>query len=283
MQVTSKTFCNTHFCQHVLPQMAFRFPGLMHAMLALSALHLHRLGGDINYFNLAVYHRNYVLPLLGQITEPDFSNMALAFLRLFDYADPSPSAPDIFSIVGSIHESFYGRRYEDPSINPVVSRKTDPDHNPLPFPTALYQIHLPDACPTSSTDTDTSILCSNSDFAWPNPEEVQDPVASSTYADTVQTLEESWYLLQRPGCEDTAAFMWPYRFSERFYTYLMVERRPRALVLLYYFCFLLSWLARPQQSKCWWISGQMKFGEAMQDLAYTLDEGWRRCITTIEL
>ncbi|KAG7085743.1 hypothetical protein E1B28_003286 [Marasmius oreades] len=297
---TSKTFSHTGFAQHALPQIAFCNPGLMHAILALSALHLHQLHGpqsrddETDYLSLAISHRNHVPPLLSQITDPDVSVITLAILQVCNYADPSPnpSSRDIFSLVGSIYEAVHGKRLENPSITPFVAWKSSGSHHDsgirnhirVSFPTSLHRIHLPTTPSTISDGTSISIV--PSDFVWPDPAEVSDPVTSSTYAHAAQTLMESWYLFQRPGCEMAAAFLWSVRFTEQFYNYLVVEKRPRALVLLYYFCFILSWLSDPgqgdvQEQQCWWAIGQTKFGESMGQVAYMLDERWRRCITTI--
>ncbi|KAF9260314.1 hypothetical protein L218DRAFT_584128 [Marasmius fiardii PR-910] len=300
--VTSKTFSHTDFAQRALPEIGFCNPALMHAILALSAMHLHHIhgpqyrNGDTDYLTLAMSHKNRISPLLTQVADRDVYMMALAFLHVLNYADPQPNTFDMFSIVGSIYEIIDGKVLENPVLTASISWKPGQPwatggsvargHIRVPFPPSLHRIHLPNT--TASTSIRTSPI--PSDFFWPDPAEVADPTTSSTYANAAQALMQSWYLFQRPGCEMAAAFLWSAQFNDRFYTYLVVEKRQRALVLLYYFCFILSWLSdagheyaygQEQPYKCWWAHGQTKFSESMGLVASMLEERWKRCVTTV--
>ncbi|KAF9261617.1 hypothetical protein L218DRAFT_961100 [Marasmius fiardii PR-910] len=163
----------------------------MHALLPVSALHLHHLQPNAHYLSLAISHKNYVSPLLPQTTNSDILILVLSFFHAIEFADPRPSACGMFLIVGNIHKNFIGRELAHPSLKSFNFAKqarsfgslnTGPIH--LTFPASLNRIHFPNPPSASSSPLNMS---SNEDFPWPDSEELSDPVTSST-----TLLKPSW-------------------------------------------------------------------------------------------
>ncbi|KAL0573941.1 hypothetical protein V5O48_008010 [Marasmius crinis-equi] len=262
--------------QHLVPQLAFGHPSLMHALLAVAAQHMHHLLGpepqntDHDYPSLALAHRSSAALLLPAITDPDIHLLHLGFLSALEYAQASgPETQDIFSIVAFHYNSFKGRHFLTDELAPFnhafsehwLFMESNSWIFELRFPQSLHTIYLPD-----------------SDFPWPDPDEVRDPDVSKVYKQVTESLFDSWYLIQRPGYELTAAAAWCVRFSEKFYQFLVVERRQRALVLLYYYCYLLSWLTEQEQS-CWWARRRSGLSNYVGYVGFLLDEKWANCIS----
>ncbi|KAL0068328.1 transcription factor [Marasmius tenuissimus] len=271
-----------HGVQYTIPQLAFGQPGLMHVLLAIAASHMHHLFGlhalnaDLDYNGLSIMHKSSAAQHIRTIQDPDIHLLLIGFLTVLEYADTS--GRDIFSLVTSIYNNFHDRFFvKQPMIAAMglYSRKpgqrlkvdiyTQPEyqqHVKLPFPQSLNSIHLP-----------------ASEYAWPEPEEVQDPAISETYRRVVEALTGSWYLFQRQGSEITAAVSWFAQFSEEFHTFLVIERRQRALVLLYHYCSMLTWLTQ-QPQVCWWASGQTGLSNYAGHVWSLLNDEWVMCVTT---
>ncbi|KAK1232435.1 hypothetical protein PQX77_004411 [Marasmius sp. AFHP31] len=284
--VTSGTLAHSssalYGVQHTIPQIAFGQPGLMHALLAIAASHMHHLlspqaiSADLDYSSLSIMHKSSAAQHIRTIQDPDIHLLLIGFLTVLEYADTS--GRDIFSLITSIYNNFHGRFFvKQPMISAMglYSRKPGrplsvdvqdqaeyQQHLKLPFPQSLNSIHLP-----------------VSEYAWPEPEEVQDTDISEIYRGAVEALTGSWYLFQRQGSEITAAISWFARFSEEFYRFLVVERRQRALVLLYHYCSMLTWLTE-QAEVCWWASGQGGLSNYSGYVWFLLKEEWTMCVTT---
>ncbi|KAL0573939.1 transcription factor [Marasmius crinis-equi] len=262
--------------QQYIPQLAFGHPSLMHALLAVAAQHMHHLLGpeaqnaDLDYPTLALTHKSSASLLLPAITDPDIYLLHLGFLSTLEYAEATgPETRDIFSIIAFHHNSFKGRRFSKDELAPFnytltrhqLFMESHPWIFKLHFPQSLRAIHLPE-----------------SDFPWPDPDEVRDAEVSEAYKTAVECLFDSWYLFQRPGSELTAAASWCVRLSEKFYQFLVVEQRQRALVLLYYYCFMLSWLTEQDRS-CWWAPRHSGISNYVGYVGFLLNEKWASCIS----
>ncbi|KAL0568473.1 hypothetical protein V5O48_013505 [Marasmius crinis-equi] len=260
----------------------------MHALLAVAAQHTHLLLGlnsanaDLDYHGLAVAHKNHVLQSLPAVTDPDIHLLLISFLCVLEYADTS--GRDIFSLISTFFSSFHGRffigkpstsiglydrRHPGQPLKINIRHTTESDRQlQFLFPKSLHHIHLP-----------------ASEYAWPDPEEVQDPAISEAYREAVEALHGSWHLFQRQGSEMAAAVSWFARFTEEFYHFLVVERKQRALVLLYHYCTMLNWLVE-RDPPCWWASGQTGLASYLGSVWSLLEERWRMRInmaTTLDL
>ncbi|KAL0573940.1 transcription factor [Marasmius crinis-equi] len=157
--------------RHLVPQFALGHPSLMHALLAFAAQHLHHLldpqNADIDYPSLALAHKASASLLLPAVTDPDIYLLHLGFLSALEYAQATgPETRDIFSIVAFHYNSFKGRSFLKDELVPfnrtLIQNRLFVESNhwifKLHFPQSLRTIHL-----------------HNSDFPWPDPDEVRDP------------------------------------------------------------------------------------------------------------
>ncbi|KAK7043244.1 hypothetical protein VNI00_008598 [Paramarasmius palmivorus] len=277
--------------QFVIPNIAFREQAVMHALLALSSIHLHTLYqplglADQDYLSLAQRHKNQALTLdIAQIpiannnipSSADTHLLTRNFLMIYKLAESlaaTDTRPAMFSLIETMRHALRNQDYffRDEQLKPlnwpflgvsIVPTEAEEDvwlaegaSTPSRrFPGFLKQLHLP----TSS---------------YPDSDEVLDPEISDTYKDAISKLRDSWYMCQRPGVELAGTVSWIIRMTDRFRELLVVERRQRALVVLYFYCVMLSQLD-PQQ--CWW-AGKEKDYRAW--IGTMLDAEWMECIVS---
>ncbi|KAL0563290.1 hypothetical protein V5O48_018782 [Marasmius crinis-equi] len=249
----------------------------MHALMSVASLHLSRLyidptTSDQDYHSLALSHKSLGCKMLSQATDPDAHFLSLSFLGIFHFVY-STTVPDIFKLISGVHTSLntiqgvskgelmplsltYNGKFERDSFGNIVTEFGNIDYTDcgLPFLSILTHIHLPSP-------------------NYPDPDEVADPETSEAYRRAAQTLGDCWSLFQKPGCELTAALLWPTRFGQKFHQFLIVERRQRALVLLYYYCYILCWL---KSRRCWWAQD---LGDCLEHITPMIDKRWMACIT----
>ncbi|KAK7040101.1 hypothetical protein VNI00_008614 [Paramarasmius palmivorus] len=286
--VTSTTFKNgspsSQFAsQFVVPAFGFKEPALMHALLALSAIHLHKLYdplgiADQDYFSLGQEHKSKALALDTSPAPSDIHSLTRIFLAVYNMAESFAvlGPPGLFTLMDTVRDTLRGEDYfrffQDEQLWPLdwpfncqgvrivpteveeqllsISYMADTSHL---FPPLLKRIHLPDT-------------------AWPDSDElVLDPAISAVYKASVDALRASWYLCHLcpgNGLALASATSWVVRMTDEFRHLLVVERRPRALVILYYYCLMLSHLD-PQQ--CWWAG---KHAECMAWIRTMLSANW---------
>ncbi|KAK7040087.1 hypothetical protein VNI00_009892 [Paramarasmius palmivorus] len=291
--VTSTTLKRDHSLlfthQFVIPSVAFREQAVMHALLAVSSIHLHTLYqplglADQDYFSLAQYHKN--LALTHDLTldtnvasSADTHLLTRNFLTVYKLAESlaaSDSRPAVFSLIETLRHALLHKDhlFRDEQLKPlnwpfrgisIVPSEAEEDiwlaqaaltatsSPPRRFPRFLTQIHLP-------------LL------SYPDPEEVLDQEISDTYKEAIFMLRDSWYICQRPGVELAGAVSWILRVTDRFRELLVVERRQRALVVLYFYCAMLGQL---DPCQCWWAGREQDYRAW---LGMMLDAKWMECI-----
>ncbi|KAK7043184.1 hypothetical protein VNI00_008538 [Paramarasmius palmivorus] len=269
--------------QFVVPAIAFREGAVMHALLALSAIHLHALYqpldiADQDYLGLARQHKNQAL-LLTHVLDANPSSsdthlLARNFLVVYKMAESLAIDSDSPLVILSLIETMgYVLRdkvyfYRDEQLEPLnwpflghAPAPTEEQEEESPssldlriFPRFLKHLHLP-----------------NSPYSNPDPEEVRDLEISAVYQESVNRLRYSWYTSQRAETGFGAA-TWVITMSDRFREFLVVERRPRALVLLYFYCVLLG---RMESTQFWWAG---KHEKCLAWIGMMLDNKWMECI-----
>ncbi|ESK97049.1 c6 zinc finger domain protein [Moniliophthora roreri MCA 2997] len=278
------TSSSIHVAQFVVPRLAFNNPFLMHLLLAASSIHLHTLYhplgiSDEKYLDLAQSHRQRALTLMPADLDPDFGMISLAFLVICKFADslsepparlsPNDSGfPLILSVIELIRRTVHSADWDfhDEELQamnwPLRPRanaaylNNHPVTNgiPIAFPFFLTRIHLP------TTE-------------YPNPEEVMDPETSRAYEVAADALCDCWHVCQRPNTELGGMLSWPVRISDMFYRFL-IEKRPRALVLLYYYCMVLTRLGH-----CWWAVGGVEIARnSLGWIGLVLGPRWTECV-----
>ncbi|EEB92789.1 hypothetical protein MPER_08652 [Moniliophthora perniciosa FA553] len=230
-------------------------------MLSITALHLEILNTDgpeaANYALMALTHKNTALSLLPTLTGVSDANLlGIGLLTMFTLCSSlRTSECSIFPMLKTIHNIWHGMQgysFTDHSLKTldwVHLLNNLPDNPDNPFPVHLFSIYLP-----------------TSDF--PDAEELEDPDIVDAYKSAVDAL-----CTARPfsysGYELVAAIKWPELFSTKFLE-LLLEKRPRALVILYHYCAMLHGV-----SHCWWSGDSLRRMEYVRSL---LDEKWRFCL-----
>jgi hypothetical protein len=224
-----------------VPQLSFQYPFVLHATLAITALHLsflniarsehYKMLAASYYHEASVALRN-VLPR-AQTLEGNALFIASSFIAIFVFASPvvrgakdDPRALTWFPVLRGIKAVIHGEWR-------MVSNEFAPLLNAYP----TGEIVLP-----------------------PLPElermfvDVHDLEERRAYEDATAKLRHAWDLYRRASGEFwlPAAFMWPVAVNEGF-VHLLMEKQPRALILLAYYGALFSRL-----SGFWWIGGRAK-------------------------
>ncbi|KAI5780046.1 hypothetical protein EDC01DRAFT_284730 [Geopyxis carbonaria] len=91
-----------------------------------------------------------------------------------------------------------------------------------------------------------------------------DPSLVSVYRDAVEKLKEAWEIAM---AEESRAFIWPITASERFVGLLM-QLRPRALLVLAHYCVFFASL-----KEMWWVRDRA--AEELGTIGGLLEERWR--------
>ncbi|KAK7062910.1 hypothetical protein VNI00_000408 [Paramarasmius palmivorus] len=254
--------------QFAVPSMAFTEPLLMHSMLAVASMHMHTLLNPIgisdeDYLGLSQRHRNQALSLTRNSLSPDTILLVMGHLMIYRFAEAfctTNGPPAIFTLIATVRSALpnFDYVFREEQLLPLnwphrtldqleEHIKSSPTH--IPFPSLLHQIHLPSS-------------------AFPDPEEVSTPETSEVYHMAVEYLRYTWYMCQDPNASLGGAMSWLVRMSDDFYGFL-TERRPRAMVILYHYCLILS-----QLKHYWWASGK----DSLSWIAMMLDAQWMECI-----
>ncbi|KAI3602383.1 c6 transcription [Moniliophthora roreri] len=228
--------------QFVIPGMAFREPPIMHALFALTSIHLHSLYhplgiADQDYLSLARRHKNEALTLSLAPNyvplSPDSRMLARNFLivyKLAEYLGVSDGPPAIFSLIDTVRDALRNQDhfYRDEQLQPLnwpfsstkivpteaeeeafaSSSSASTSSPPIPrmFPPFLKQLHLPSA-------------------PYPDPEELLDPEVSAVYKQCISALRDSWYICQyHPGTGLSGTAAWIIRMTDRFQGMLALDK-----------------------------------------------------------
>ena len=253
----------------VVPQIAFSYEFLMHALLAMSALHLNFLRApDKPYAVAAARHHGKALgslrtafPALHK-EHADALYAASMLTARYVYACPPivestlPSAPRWIPVFRGIY--IIVRRGWDwvcrGKLLPLLIEKMlnpgrDP-HDRIEFRDSLFDLSMRGA--PGELD----------------PEELEDDHVLETYREATEALKASWGQFWSIGPREAAVFRWPSTMSDEFLRYI-VEQRPRALVLLAHHCVMIGSLDEPE----WWTKG--KGIDEIKRIEGVLDEKWK--------
>lgn len=243
-----------------IPQL-FTSPYVLHATLAISALHLSFLNKErsVHYQDLAnsYYHdasvslRNAIPSVTKQ--DPNALFVASVFIAIYVFACPTvvrhdddPRALTWFPVLRGI---------------PAVTRGVKDVLRELAPAVSAQALRPPARASTLPP------LPENLDRLYDG---IEDPEERAIYIHATATLKYSWELHRIASNEFWlgAAFIWPAKMDDGF-VHLMVERRPPALVLLAYYNAMFSMLGG-----VWWIGSRAK--EELAVIERILDKDWAR-------
>ena len=254
----------------VLPQIAFSKEFLMHAMLAMSALHLSFLRSpDKSYVVQAAHHHGKALGSLRtafSALDPEHVNATFAtssITAMYVYACPPvvedklPTAPTWIPLFRGIcaTSSQCWEWVRGGELAPLFIRKKV-NHSycageDFRFPSSLFDLSRRGAS------------------GEPDPEELEDDNVLGIYRRATEELKLSWDLFRSTEPRVSATFKWPATMSDEFVRFIE-EQRPRALVLLAHHCVLIESL----EEVYWWAKGRGV--DEIKRIEGVLEEKWKR-------
>ncbi|KAH8835103.1 hypothetical protein DL96DRAFT_1572841 [Flagelloscypha sp. PMI_526] len=263
-----------HGYQVLLPQLAFQNQFLLHAMFAISSLHMHSLrpSSDSNYLALSKMHcQHAILGLYNASTtgkestvSSDAMFMAQTLLGTYWLASPSWAStsndddmPDVFDWVpptrtfmrkiGEFEEDLLKGIIDAPSYLPPELFRDKPS-TLAPFPNIFYNIHRPAVCPFDT-------------------EELDDPNIIGVYELALRKISNTWSAFMHPKIQNLSIYVFLSGAPARFFE-LFSERRPRAMIILAHYCAILG-----QFDGAWWYT-QDRFRRDLRRILSLLDDKW---------
>ncbi|KAF8920128.1 hypothetical protein CPB85DRAFT_1428950 [Mucidula mucida] len=265
-----------HIWKTIVPTMAFsaNCTFLLHALLSLSALHLYSLHGSNNIgakyaYAASSYHtqvKNSLpsISLLPPGVNPSVVHLTESFITAYTFL-VSPSLWENVDSMATVRLSdkpqaalSKWKTYNSPEFAPLLEEyramnnavslhlATDLDGDPR-FPSSLSSIHLPTQA--LLTQRKSAILLFR------------------MYQRMVRNLRRTWVASLYPRYQKQVAVVWFITMPDAFMK-LLVERKPRALVLASHYCAIMRRVKEP-----WWT--RRKWTEEMEHIASIVGEEWR--------
>ncbi|KAH8831646.1 hypothetical protein DL96DRAFT_841631 [Flagelloscypha sp. PMI_526] len=250
--------------QVVLPQLAFQNEFLLHAIFAITSLHLHTLRSSSNNLELAkLYCQHAIIGLsnAGQSATLHNASLANTLLAVYWLASPSWSGvsqdgiPDLFDWfstsrifmgrLGFYHDELLKRQSQAPPFSTGIV--TIPGVV-APFPTILYHIHRPEVCPFDI-------------------EELNEPGTSAAYDMALTQLTETWSAFVHPNLHYMAIYLFLSMVNDEFFR-LFSKKRSRAIIIVAHYCAILG-----QFQDVWWYSWERARTDIHRVMSL-LDEKW---------
>ncbi|KAH8818825.1 hypothetical protein DL96DRAFT_1820212 [Flagelloscypha sp. PMI_526] len=259
--------------QVALPQFAFRHEYLLHAIFAVTSLHMHYLLPSSNYLQLAKMHcRRAVLEVFSATQDSVSSEaivMANIFIAVYWLAAPAWESterdiyPDVFNWIPAARKFMYKMGVFNQEvlkgILPTPSFLPSPFHIkelPIalaPFSNSFYQIYQPELC---SLDA----------------EELKDAHILTIYELVLYRLSNCcWSAFTDRKFHTSAIYPFLSVVPEDFVN-LFLEKRPRAMILVAHFCAILG-----QYDGIWWYSWD-RCRHDLQRILSLLDKKWMPCM-----
>ena len=254
----------------VVPRIAFSHEFVMHALLAMSALHLSFLSPtDKSYAVVAARHHGKALESLrakysvlhSQLRTPLLA--AYSLTTIYVYACPPivqnmlPKAPTwipVFKGIPPIIDQDWNS-VRSGELAPLLFRKKADQSRyagqDIEFPVSLFDL--------SQRGISSEL----------DPKELEDGNVLEIYQNAIVLLKDSWDQFWSYDPRVAAVFRWPTLIPDEFLRFL-VEQRPRALVLLAHHCVMLELL----EDQYWWIKG--RGADELKRIEGVLEEKWKR-------
>ena len=251
-----------------IPRIALSHEILMHALLAMSALHLSVLRSSGNsYAAAAAEHHSRAVGLLRTafpVRDTEHGNAIFVTSSLtahYAYAcrpgvdGMLPTAPAWVPLFRGIPETIHGCwdwLYKG-EIAPMWIRKD------------IDQSRYVEDIEFQSSLLDLSRRGAPGEL---DPEELEDDHVLGIYRDEMVELKNSWLLFRTTEPRVSSAFDWPCNMSLEFVQFIK-ERRPRALVMLAHHCVLVESI----EDQYWWAKG--RGADELRRIEGVLDEKWK--------
>ncbi|KAK0197506.1 hypothetical protein F5146DRAFT_49599 [Armillaria mellea] len=248
-----------------VPKIAFDAKNrcLLHAILALSALHAHHADPTASQYAVAASAHHSHARTGVHNAEADVKAdinaifITLALLALYEFATSSTASSFLSS-----------RQITFRSIPPKVEKNWTQLHDGVLRP--LFAILAPTVVPTpleGQFPLSLSALLSTM-HSPPEGEELRDASVYGAYQDSIHFLEIAWKMSFEKDYCMRASCMWWSKLSNTFIGLLM-ERRPRALIILAHYCVMME---RVAVDGPWWARKQ--WGNEAARILTSLDARW---------
>ncbi|KAF8251262.1 hypothetical protein K440DRAFT_540319 [Wilcoxina mikolae CBS 423.85] len=263
---TAKTFSNRKEIQELwrvsVPALAVQNPFLMHSILAISALHLQSAEQDheksMRYLTEAAHHQEQAVRGMGR-------SLAHISRDNCDALVVSSSLVVVYSFVSSRIDEIAARPGPTPAaslaswvpflrgVHSIVKQAwTWVSGGPLS--PLICQYELSSCTGSEGLDAETEGVLANlyrlcTDRSLPGSEELSDTTISTAYFSAIAELRKSFATIFRWEHLIGSIFVWPIIAGDKFVE-LLVEGRPRALVIFMHYCALFT-LAE----EFWWAKG----------------------------
>ncbi|KAH8818607.1 hypothetical protein DL96DRAFT_366134 [Flagelloscypha sp. PMI_526] len=248
-----------------LPQFAFQNTSFLHALFAVTSLHMHYLLPSSNYLPRAkMYCERAVFGLFQSASTttvpPDILVMAEILLATFWLAFPAwetkhnAMLPDVFNwfpAAGVImrRATFYRQSTNLPRFLPTVVTAIERSPFPTPFAEIFTEMCHPEMCPFDT-------------------EELKDKQTLAVYETGFYALTHcTWGAFMIPELSTLAVSGFLWALPDDFFK-LFLEKRPRALILVAHYCAILG-----QFDGVWWYSWE-RFRHDLQQILSLIHEKW---------
>ncbi|KAG7452925.1 uncharacterized protein BT62DRAFT_989937 [Guyanagaster necrorhizus] len=249
--------------RNIVPKMAFvpQNQCLLHAILAFSALHIHRVDSTSPFVERyataasSFYHQAKFDLHTADMQESADINAVLIALSLVARYEFAASA-EVFPRSGDWYTTIHAIRRN------IAKNRTQLQDNVLrlflsALAPSLQPTHVEEQFPLS-----LSTILSTTDPV-PDVDELSDVSVRTAYEDSIYWLELAW----------TAPFnrwmcVWWYMMPTTFFR-LLAEERPRALIILAHYCAMMNRVAKDGP---WWVKKQ--WGNEVARIVSMLDTQW---------
>ncbi|KAH8818781.1 hypothetical protein DL96DRAFT_371053 [Flagelloscypha sp. PMI_526] len=250
------------------PQIAFQNKFLLHALFAITSIHMHHLLPTSEYLPRAkMFCQHAILGLFNASADaisPDVLIMAEVLLATYWLAFPAWNSkrgdafPDVFNWFPAAmtimrRASFHRNDSERPRFITTVFSAHDMFSMATPFPEIFMKICDPHVCPFDT-------------------EELEDKRTLAVYEIALRSfIHCSWGIFMNPKIQTFAIYGFLCAAPDEFIR-LFLEKRPRALILVAHHCAILG-----QFDGVWWYSWERCRYDLQRILSY-LDEKWLPCM-----
>ncbi|KAI5853366.1 hypothetical protein BZA05DRAFT_451508 [Tricharina praecox] len=239
-----------------VPTLAVHHPFLMHALLAISAMHLHYKGADPSesspYLSVASHHHECAVRgmagCLAHISRDNCDALFIASSLVVIYSFVASRIDEVPTQIASwvplirgVH-SILKQAWSWVNSGPLSPLFTQYDRSPS----------------SEGLDPETESVIQSlyrlcTDRTLPGSNELSDIATSTAYFSAIAELRRTFATISAWGSIIGSIFVWPVTANDK-YVELLVERRPRALVIFMHYCALFSLV-----EEFWWSQGSALF------------------------
>lgn len=263
-----------------IPHLATHHPFLMHGLLAISALHLRSTTEDpvksAHFLSTAAHHHEHavrgIAACLSRINQENCDALVVSSCLVVIYSFVSSRVDGAAVRPGLNPNSIAAWVPLIRGVHSILKQSWNWVNNGPLFPLIRqYELSSTDEGLDPETEnvlSDLYRLCT--DRSLPGSEELSDTAISTAYFSAIAELRKSFATIKEWESVIGSIFVWPITATDKFVE-LLVERRPRALVIFMHYCALFTLV-----EEFWWSKGSALF--ELQRCEMCLGGEWSRWI-----